>query len=1240
MGRTERGLDPDAGPLQRFAWELRLLREGAGRPGYRELAARVHFSMSRLSEAAAGRSLPSLAVTRAYVQGCGGNVEEWVHRWYQVRKDLDAIAAESAEGAGEPPYLGLATFGAGDADRFFGRGQLTDELLTRVADTPLLAVVGASGSGKSSLLCAGLLSKLDGEAVLFTPGAQPLRRLSAVLSRLTGSDGDREVAEPPETADPDRVRVAVRRVLAALPEAARITLVVDQFEELFTLCSDLQVRERFIDCLLAIAGDGDDDGRVRVVLGVRADFYAHCAQHAGLVPVLRDAQVLVGPMTGAELRDAITGPAEQAGWCLEPALVDAIVADASGQPGVLPLVSHALLETWRRRQGRNLTLTGFHAAGGLSEAVSRSAEHVYTGLDPKRQDIAHDLFLRLTALGEGTDDTRRRVPYHELSDDDAVRDVLDDLAAARLITCDIDDVSVSHEALIRRWPRLRDWLTADRDQLLAHRRLTEAATEWGQHGRDEAILYRGRRLAQWDEPPAGRRFRLNPAESAFLEACRHLERREAAVRRRRTHRAVSLLACVTVLVSALAMLSVVQARRATDERDQALSGQLAAAAGEQLTLQPDLSLLLARKALAIRQTPAAEGALRQAVLDDRLRSVLTTGQPQVFGVAYAPDGHRIATSGDTGTVRIWHLGPDGTAQGPPRVLSGHQGEVWSPVFSPDGRLLAACGLDGTATVWDLSTGAAPLVLRGHTGKVWRVAFSPDGRSLASTGDDGTVRIWNPATGAPIRTVVHTAARQLGLAYSPDGKHLAAGDDAGLIRVWDTSGSSLPVVLRGHTNTVQNLTFTPGSTALVSASTDGTARVWHLGTPGGDPVVLRGDSAGTIETVATSPDGSRVAAAGSDGTVRVFDLDGQDDPLILPGHDGTVWSLAFSPRGDRLLSGSGDGTARFWDPAYPGTPQILRAPPATPLETLAASHDGHLLVTGGDDGTVRIWHPATSATPMILQGHQGPVDSVAVNPAATQVASGGSDGTVRIWDTTTGNTQILDRHATRIDGVAFLPDGYRVAVADGLGLVRVWDLTTNTFLDLIGHQSTVRSITASPDDRHLASTGRDGTVRIWDLTTHHAQILTGHRGGLVWQAIFSPDGRHLASSGDDGTIRIWDLTTTPPGSVVLHGHRGSVWTIAYSPDGKLLASSGADGGLRIWQTSTATLLASIHGYGSPIEQAVFGPDTAWIATVHDDGTLRLSHCDACAPLTQIQEQADHLATRKLTPAEQRQYLPNP
>ncbi|BFU45116.1 hypothetical protein [Krasilnikovia sp. MM14-A1004] len=1247
MGRAERRVDPEAGPVQRFAWELRQVREAAGRPSYRELASRAHYSASMLSEAAAGLSVPSLAVTLAYVQGCGGDADEWERRWHKLRAELADPSGPHGPSE-QPPYVGLAAFEQTDAERFFGRGSLTDDLVERLDRTPLLAVFGASGSGKSSLLRAGLLPRLDGPGVLLTPGAEPLHELAAALARL--GDGPTGALLSELDADPGAAGLAVRRAAGNLG-GGRLVLVVDQFEEVFTLCRDERARRRFVACLLAVADRCAD--RARVVLGVRADFYAHCARYADLVAALRDRQLLVGPMEADDLRAVVTGPARHTGLRVEPGLVDAIVADAADQPGALPLVSHALLETWRRRQGRTLTLAGYRAAGGVTEAIAQTAERVYADLDPVRRELTEQVFLRLTALGDGTEDTRRRAPRAELPDDDAVGDLLARLANARLITVDRDTVTVAHEALIRGWPRLRGWLAADRELLRAHRRLTEATAEWEQHGRDEAYLYRGTRLAPWDDFPAGR---LNLAERDFLAAGRRREKREAHARRRRTRTALAVLSAVVVVVTALATTSTVQARRAARERDTATADALAAESREQLALKPELALLLARRAMTTRATPSAEAALRQATADIRVRAVLDSGHGQVFGVAYSPDGRRIATSGDDGTVRVWQTGPGGTPTGTPTVLTGHTGEVWSPQFGPGAHLLAAVGGDHTVTVWDLDAGGPPRVLRGHTGKVWNVAFSPDGRRLASTGDEGTVRLWT-ADGQPVRVLRVGPTRELGVAYSPDGRHLAASDGDGVIRVWDAAGTGPPVLLRGHTSSVENLAFSADGRRLVSASTDGTARVWPVDGRGA-PVVLRGQNGGTVETVAVSPDGGRVAAGGSDGTVRVFNADGDADPLLLPGHDGPVWSLAFAPRGTALLSGSGDGTVRLWDAAYPGDPRVRHGHHG-PVWSVAATPDFRTVVTGGDDGTVRVWRdptePAQDRTAQggpdpaaggprgrgvpsarALVGHRGAVEGVAVSADGSRVASAGDDGTVRVWDPATGRATVLGPRGGTAWDVAFLPGAGRVVSAGTDGVVRIWDVAHGTAVELRGHQGPVRSVAAASDGRYVASAGRDGTVRLWDVTgATPPRVLRGHRGGLVWRVAFSPDGRQLASSGDDGTIRLWDVAGQRP-PVVLRGHHGGAWSLAYDPTGTLLASSGDDGGVRVWRLGAREPMIALRGFGSPVEGVVLGPGGRF-ATGHDDGTLRLAHCDAYGPLSVVRTAADRLTVRDFTPEERAEYL---
>jgi WD40 repeat protein/transcriptional regulator with XRE-family HTH domain len=1183
MARRERRIDPEAGPVQRFAWELRRLRQAAGQPSYRELAERVHYSPSVLSEAASGRALPSLAVTVAYARGCGGDPREWEERW------------RDAAGDGEdrlPPYLGLSVFDVKDADRFFGRQALTDELLARVGAAPMLAVVGASGSGKSSLLRAGLLPRLAGPAVVVTPGADPLRAVDEALTEVDG---------------------------------AGAVVVVDQFEEVFTLGRDEAVRTRFVERLLAVAGSG----RARVVLGIRADFYPHCARHPELIATLQDRQLLVGPMSAADLRAAVTGPARRAGLRVEPALVEALVTDAAGQPGALPLVSHALLETWRGRQGSTLTLAAYRAAGGVAEAIARTAEREYAALDPARQDLAEQIFLRLTTLGEGTEDTRRRVTFAELPAEPAL---LDRLAAARLITCEQDSVTVAHEALIRRWPRLRGWLAADRDRLRAHRRLTEAAGEWEQHGRDDAFLLQGKRLVLAGEVPDGR---LNGSERDFLAAGRRREGQLRRRQRRRSRLTVSVLSAATVAVTLLAAVTTVQERRAAVERDIATADALAAESREQLDLKPELALLLARHAMAVRPTSGAEAALRQAVAGARVRSVLDTGQRQVFGVAYAPDGRRVATSGDDGTVRLWRTGPDGVARGGPTVLAGHRGEVWSPQFSPDGRFLAACGIDGLVTVWDLRAGNRVTVLRGHTGKVWNLAFSPRSDRLASTSDDATVRIWDPAAGgAPLRVLRAGTVRELGVAYSPDGRRLAASDGDGVIRLWTADGTGRPALLRGHTASVENLAFSPDGRHLAGAGTDGTARVWPVGGPG-EPVVLRGLNAGTVETVAVSPDSRRIAAGGSDGTVRVFNADGDTDPLLLAGHDGPVWSLAFDATGG-LLSGSGDGTARFWDAAYPGVPRVFTGHRG-PVWTVAVDAAGQTMTSGGEDGTVRVWPLTGTGRPRVLTGPTAPVEAVAISADGGSVAGASDDGTVRVWDLGTGRTRTLGPFRGTVWSVAFLPGGRRLVAAGDDGIVRIWDYAgRGTVTELRGHQGAVRSVAAAPGGRTVASAGRDGTVRLWDTDgAEPARVLRGHRGGLVWRVRFSPDGRHLASGGDDGTIRIWDVAGGPAPEV-LHGHRGDVWSLAYHPDGSQLASAGSDGGLHLWRLGAADPMTVLRGFGSSVEDVAVGPG-GWFATAHDDGTVRVGRSDAGEPRSELEPLADRLSIRDFTADERTAYL---
>ncbi|MBO3751789.1 WD40 repeat domain-containing protein [Streptosporangiaceae bacterium NEAU-GS5] len=1170
-----------AGPVESLAADLRRLRVRAGNPGYRELARRSGYSVAVLANAAGGQRLPTLAVTLAYVLACGEDPDAWGQRWRRAATACNESFSNRPNGATrteeQSPYQGLKAYGGDDAGRFFGRRRMVEQLLEMLRDRRFVAVFGGSGSGKSSLLRAGLMPAFDaGPAVAVVPGGEPL--------------------------------AALRSALSSLPPAGPVLFVVDAFEELFTLCRDADERTAFVAELARLAGE--PGGRCQVVIGVRADFYGRCAELPGLAVLLTGGSVPLGPLSEAELREIIQEPARQAGLSVERALLTKILAEAMGRPGSLPLVSHALLETWRLRRGSVLTLAGFDEAGGLTGAIARSAETVYQRFDTRQQTTARQVLCRLVVIGDGSADTARRVGRAELDLPD-VDVVLPALADARLVVLDHDTVELAHEALIEAWPRLHDWLHTDRAQLQLHRQLTEATGYWLANGHDPDTTYQGARLRAWDGRDVSQ---LTPVERAFLAAGRDRRARQVAAGRRRIRLALTGLTAAVLALSVLAATALVQARRADGQRDLALARQLVADAREQLGRDPEAGLLLAGQAYATKPIAEAEAVLRQAVVESRVRFSTPAGQGQLMGVAYSADGRHVASSGTNGTIRIWDVSESGELRPQARTLRGPGGNLWSPVFSPDGRWLAACAA-GTIVLWDLATGA-PMYLRGHTGTVSGVAFSPDGRRIASAALDGTIRIWDRA-GQRAPRVLTVGDQPRAVAYSPDGKHLAASGD-GPVWLWDMSASAAsasPRVFTGHDGSVFGLAFSPDGRRLAGGGADGTVRVQAI--EGADPpLVLRGDG-GRFDTVAFGPGGAVAGGSLDTDTIHVWNAADPADPLVLRGHQGPVRGIAFSPDGRRLASGSGDGTLRLWDPGYPGDALVWHAHDGA-VRGLALSAAGDRLVTGGEDGVVHLFDAGTGADLRDLHGHTGAVLGVALTADGRWMASAGRDATVRIWDATGASAPtVLAGHAGPMHSVAFSPDGHLIAAAGDNGTVLIWDrgATDRPPAVLRGHDGIVFGVAFSPDGRRVAGAGEDGTVRIWTLDgSAPPVVLRDPVPTLVWSVAFSPDGTRVASSGHDGTVRIWhaDGTGQP---LVLSGHQFLVWDVAYSPDGRLLATSAADGTTRIWH-SDGTELVTYRGQRSLTEQVRFTPDGLHLISAHRDGTVRRWWCEACLPIAEV------------------------
>jgi energy-coupling factor transporter ATP-binding protein EcfA2 len=847
MPRPERPLDPGQGALARWAADLQELRETAGGLGYRELARRAHFSPSTLSDAAGGQKLPSLAVTLGYVRACGGDTDAWHTRWHALGAELASAPDQPRrpDESGVSPYRGLATFQTQDADWFFGRTHLVRELTARIAAQRFVAVFGPSGSGKSSLLRAGILPALTRpdtgrapwQAVVLTPGERPLAECAIHVARLLQLPAGDVLADL--TRDPQHLHLAVRQALSDAPDDVDLVLVVDQLEELFTLCGDHTQRAAFIAALTTAAFA--PGSRLRVVLGIRADFYGRCAEHPDLVDALRDNQVLVGAMLPEELRAAIIEPARRVGLTVEATLVSTILSEMVGRPGALPLMSHTLVETWRRRRGTTLSLTGYQASGGIDGAIQQTAEATYTALDTGQQHVAREILLRLTALDEDARDTRRRAPRAELVEDTATAEVLNALAAARLITVDEDLVEIAHEALIRSWSRLRDWLDQDREGLRLHRRLIDDARTWESLDRDSGALYRGVRLAAAKDWYTRRHPTLTNSERAFLDASRTAHEREHHARRVRIRRLWTLaasLAVATCVAAAAIVIAIQRPHAAEIQRAQALSRELAARATAFAGVQPD-SAALALAAWATAPTAEARGAVlstqsptwasHRAPLPDAAMEQVVDSGPRAPADAISHNGQTTATGLPDGTIMLTD------------VHSGHVIATFtaanpqtSAAFSPDGHRLATRDILGTVDIWQTATGGLVAQLPAPVTKILKaggsLAYSPDGRTLAvSTRND--VVLWDTTTWRTRSTLRNAGTLISGnnyltaLAFSPDSRTLAVALPES-ITLWDLATHRKTGALVPRDTYVDALAFSPDGHTLAAASPNLTIVLWR------------------------------------------------------------------------------------------------------------------------------------------------------------------------------------------------------------------------------------------------------------------------------------------------------------------------------------------------------------------------------------------------------------------------------
>lgn len=1138
------------------------------------------------------------------------------------------------------PYKGLRAYQEADAHDFYGRETLIAQLTNRLADGRFLAIVGPSGSGKSSVVKAGLIPALRQSALpdsdtwyiaQMTPGTHPLEELELALWPIA-------VNPPPSLVEPMQKdsRGMLRTIRRILPEGenSQLLLVIDQFEELFTM-TDASRRTQFLESLYTAVTAARSP--LRVVVTLRADFYDRPLQYQPLADLFKQHTELVLALNRDELIWAIQEPARRVGVGFEDGLLADIVADMQTQPGALPLLQYALTELFNARQGRQMTRQAYATIGGVPGALARRADEIFHTLTSQQQTAARQMFLRLVTPGadEGAPDTRRRVRLSELEglmvigDQVSVigaenqlpntdyRSPITDYGSARLLTFDRDPltreptVEVAHEALLHRWERLRGWIAQSRADMRQQRQLASLAAEWESHNRDDGFLLREARLTQFEAWQMQNTLALLPAETAFLQASlsaraereaaetarqqRELEtaqqlaasekqraetEREAAqrLRRRAVWLAGALALAVILALAALFLGQQAQQNAAVAARSAAESQSIALAAGAQAAQannNGDLALALALAANEIEPAPAfARRVLYDAALSPgTVRQIVTDGGWR-WSLDVSKDGRLVAAGDDFGDVTIWDVAIGQQVQ----HLAGEHGDAIGDVaFTPDGRYLLSSAYDDQLILWDVATGAVIWRALNPTGDPNLLNISPDGSLAAAGTEEGVVTLWDMASGKLVGELAgHDPAWQvLPVVFSSDGRWLASGSETGEVILWDVHTQSL----RRHIQVIDDVLF----------------------------------------SLAFSPDGQTLAAAGKSGSIWLFDADTGALVGELPGLPDWVFAVTFSPNGSKLLAGSRDGAVLVWDVASQQRQQTLYGEEGWPLNV--AFVDENTAVASYNNGNLRVWDLADGRQ---LQSHLAP----GFMPSFAQSADGrlavaGLNNAIQLLDLTTGETHhtltlgdATSLEENNVTALAFDPSGAQLLSGSGDGRLILWDVASGEMIrPLPGHTGFIHQVAFSPDGRTMVSTADDRQVIGWDSQSGEVLFTYINPTDVVTAVSFSPDGRLLAL-GVGTTRYVADfayteqrdtrvlLLETATGEIVgeLRGHTGPVTAVTFSDDGRYLLSGALDATLRLWDVADLRLLRRFDGHTSGIMAAAFNQDGAYAASGAQDGTV--------------------------------------